>query len=109
MSGWSVEFVNTRALAEVEALPVGLHAKLTRLLETIERYGFKALVMPQARPVQGKLWELRISDREGIARSLYVAASGRRVLVLRTFVKKTRATPLEEIRLALQRLKEVES
>jgi len=109
MSGWTVEFISARALAEVEALPLGLRAKLTRLLDTIETYGLKALVMPQARPVQGKLWELRISDREGIARSLYVATSGRKVLVLRTFVKKTRATPIEEIRLALQRLKEVET
>jgi phage-related protein len=36
-----------------------------------------------------------------------MTASGRRVIVLRTFVKKTQKTPRSEIELALQRAKDV--
>ena len=43
----------------------------------------------------------------GISRALYVAARGRRVVVVRAFVKKTRCTPRREIELALRRASEV--
>jgi phage-related protein len=45
--------------------------------------------------------------RDGIARALYVTAVGRRVVVVRAFVKKTQKTPPAEIKLALQRAKEI--
>ncbi len=57
--------------------------------------------------LKGKLWEMRLKGKDGIARSLYVTAIGRRVVVVRTFVKKTQATPRREIELALARAKEV--
>jgi phage-related protein len=57
--------------------------------------------------VRGKLWELRLTGRDGIARALHVMAIGRRVVVVRAFVKKTQKTPRSEIELALQRAKEV--
>ena len=41
-------------------------------------------------------------------RALYVVARGRRVVVARVFVKKTRRTPRREIELALRRAGEVE-
>ena len=51
---------------------------------------------------------MRLSGRAGIARALYVAASGGRVVVVRVFVKKTEATPGREIEIALGRAREVE-
>src|SRR6266699_2085387 len=51
--------------------------------------------------------ELRLRGRDGIARALYVAAIGRRVVVVRAFVKKTQRTPRTEIELALRRAKEI--
>ena len=62
---------------------------------------------PYAKHLTGKLWELRLSGRDGIARSIYVTASGRRVVVLRTFVKKTQKTPPREIEIAMARMKEL--
>jgi DNA-binding transcriptional regulator YiaG len=38
--------------------------------------------------LEGKLWELRLTGRDGIARALYVTAIGRRVVVVRAFVKE---------------------
>jgi phage-related protein len=50
---------------------------------------------------------MRLKGKAGIARALYVTASGQRVVVVRVFVKKTQKTPPAEIRLALQRAKDV--
>ena len=57
--------------------------------------------------LEGKLWELRLTDRDGIARALYATAIGRRIVVVRAFVKKTQKTPHSEIELALRRAKEI--
>ena len=48
-----------------------------------------------------------MTGRDGIARALYVTAIGRRVVVVRAFVKKTRRTPRAEIELALHRAEEI--
>ncbi len=45
--------------------------------------------------------------RDGISRAIYVAAAGRRVVVVRVFIKKTQKTPPREIELARQRAKEI--
>ena len=50
---------------------------------------------------------VRLTGRDGIARALYVTAIGRRVVVVRAFVKKTQKTPPAEIKLALRRAKEI--
>jgi len=50
---------------------------------------------------------MRLTGRDGIARALYVTAIGKRVIVVRAFVKKTQKTPPAEIALALRRAKEV--
>lgn len=57
--------------------------------------------------MEGKLWELRVKGGEGIARALYVTASGRRVVILHAFVKKSDKTPKRALDTARQRLKEV--
>jgi phage-related protein len=69
--------------------------------------GSKALGEPHVKHLEGKLWELRLTGRDGIARALYVTAIGRRVIVVRAFVKKTQRTPHAEIELALRRAKEI--
>ena len=60
--------------------------------------------MPHVRPVEGKLWEIRMRGRDGIARAVYAAIQGRRLLVLHVFVKKTQTTPRKAIETALKRL-----
>jgi len=101
---WTVDYANAAAEAEVEALPDDLRLKFQRLVRVVQAQGLEALREPNAKHVEGKLWELRMSGRDGIARSLYVARSGRRVFVLRTFVKKTQKLPRREIEIALSRM-----
>jgi phage-related protein len=62
---------------------------------------------PYVKHVEGKIWEMRMIGRDGIARSLYMTAVGKRVVVLRTFIKKSQKTPRAEIEIALKRAKDV--
>jgi phage-related protein len=82
-------------------------ARFLRIGDKLASQGLLALREPDVKHLHGKLWEMRLKGRDGIARSIYVAASGRRVVVLRTFVKKTQNTPPREIQIALMRMKEI--
>ncbi|MBA3897815.1 MAG: type II toxin-antitoxin system RelE/ParE family toxin [Sphingomonadaceae bacterium] len=90
-----------------QALPRDLRSKFERIAGLIESNGLERTREPYVKHLEGKLWEMRLKGKDGIARSLYVTAIGRRVVVVRTFVKKTQATPRREIELPLARAKEV--
>jgi phage-related protein len=104
---WRVEILNDTVSAEITALPADMQARFLRLSERIIQAGLESLGEPHVKHLEGKLWELRLTGRDGIARALYVTAVGRRVIVVRAFVKKTQKTPPGEIKLALQRAKEI--
>lgn len=104
---WTVETFSRAVDAEIEALPKDMRARLVRLLEVIQQLGFEALPSASVKHLEEKLWELRITGRDGIARAIYMTATGRRVVVLRVFVKKTQKTPPREFELARRRAKEL--
>ena len=103
---WTVETVSS-VDAEIAALPVALRARLLRLLEAVENVGLQSLRAPHVRHVEGKLWELRVRAEGGIARGIYVAAAGRRVVVLHVFSKKSRKTPRRALATARERMRQV--
>lgn len=105
MSGWVVEVLAV-AQPEVEALPADLRARLRRLSMVIENNGLERIREPYVKHLEGKLWEMRISGRDGIARAIYFTATGKRVLVARVFIKKTQKAPRGEMAMALKRMKE---
>jgi len=105
---WTVETLDAAVTAELNALPVDMLAKLRRIGELIQTHGIDRMREPHVKHLEGRLWEIRLIGRDGIARALYVTASGRRVVIVRVFVKKTQKTPRREITLALERAKEVE-
>ena len=104
---WRVEILNDTIAAEIAALPADMQARFLRLSERIGQAGLESLGEPHVKQLVGKLWELRLTGRDGMARALYVTAIGRRVVVVRAFVKKTQRTPPAEIELALRRAKEI--
>lgn len=108
MNPWTFEFINTEAEAEFLALPVDILARLDRIIALITEHGLERICSPYVKHLRGKLWELRAHGRTGQARSLYATMTGRRVIILRTFTKKTTKTPEREISLALARMKELE-
>jgi phage-related protein len=100
---WVVEYLTDEVEAELKALPKDMQAKFLRIVQMIETSGLERVHEPYVKHIQGKLWEMRMIGRDGISRALYVTATGRRVVVVRVFVKKTQKTPSKEIRLALKR------
>ncbi len=104
---WTVLLLNRLVEDEVAQLPADMRARLTRLSNLIEQHGFKVLPRDTVKHLDGKLWELRITGRDGISRAIYVTASGQRVIVVRVFIKKTQKTPMNELEIARQRAKEV--
>jgi phage-related protein len=62
---------------------------------------------PYVKHLEGRLWEMRMTGRDGTSRAIYVTAAGRRVVVIRVFVKKTEKTPTQELEIARRRAKEV--
>ena len=105
MSNWQVD-VWGLAIGEVQALPDDIRARFRRMAALIESNGLERMHEPYVKHLDGKLWEMRLNGRDGIARTLYFAATGRRVIVVRAFVKKTQKTPRSEIALAHKRMKE---
>jgi phage-related protein len=93
--------------AELETLPADIRARFGRIVALFETHGLEQMREPHVKHLEGKLWEMRMIGRDGIARAIYVTASGMRVVVLRLFVKKSQRTPRRELELARQRAKEV--
>ena len=86
-----------------------MNRQITRVVRLIESFGGDRVGPPHVKHLQGRLWEMRLRGRDGIARALYVTVTGQRVVVVRMFVKKTQKTPRREIELALERAKEIVS
>ncbi len=85
-----------------------MRASFVRIAQLVEEFGLENIGMPHVRHIQDKLWEMRLKGKDGISRALYVSTSGKRVVVLRVFVKKSQKTPGREIKIAMERAKEIE-
>lgn len=105
MARWTVEVIPA-AERELKALPDDLQGKFLHLAGLLEEFGPARVGLPHVRPLGGKLWEMRLAGRDNIARAMYFAASARRLVVVRVFVKKSQKTPRREIALAEKRMKE---
>ena len=104
---WTVETLNTTVDEEIAVLPADMRARFVRISNLIESVGLPHVREPHVKHLEGSLWEIRMIGRDGISRALYVTAKGKRVVVVRVFVKKTQKTPRREIDLALTRAKEI--
>jgi phage-related protein len=102
-----VEILDGRVEKELDALAQDVRQRFLRIAELIEQHGPAAVHEPYVKHLDGKLWEMRMKGRDGIARAIYVTAKGERVVVLHAFVKKTQKTPQRALDIARERAKEV--
>ena len=105
---WTVEFLDDGVQAALTAMPPDIRAAFRRIVEMIGQFGLERMREPYVRHLEGPVWEMRMKGRDGIARAAYVTATGRRVVVVHVFPKKTQKTPRRDIETALRRAKEVE-
>lgn len=106
---WKLLILNENVQKELDALAPDMQARFTHIGELVENVGpMQAAGASHVKHIQGPLWEMRMRGRDGISRALCVVCEERQQVVVRAFVKKTRKTPPQEIRLALARAKELE-
>lgn len=96
--------MDKRAKPELAEWPADIRARLARIIDLIKGFGSNKVGMPDVRNIDGKLWGMRAKGRDGIARALYFMATGRRVTIVRAFVKKTQKAPRREFNIAKERM-----
>ncbi len=101
MNKWTVT-LHPLAEPELLALPADMRARFVHIAELLEDFGPQSVGLPHIRPLERKLWEMRLKGRDGIARAVYAAVHNRRLLVLHVFVKKTQTTPRTAIETAIK-------
>jgi phage-related protein len=102
---YSIVYYSEQVQQDVLDLPNTLLARYIALTARMIEYG-PNLGLPHTDALGGGLFELRLKGGEGIARVMYCLMIEREILVLHVFVKKTQKTPLKELRIAKQRMKE---
>ena len=104
---WSIVFYKDRRgkcppLEFIEELPVMEQAKIRNALRLLQEFGTK-LAMPHAKPIQGKLWELR----PGGIRLFYFAYIEQQFVILHGYRKQSQKAPGGEIAIAMRRMQEL--
>ncbi|MBI2909636.1 MAG: type II toxin-antitoxin system RelE/ParE family toxin [Chloroflexi bacterium] len=107
VSAWELVFYETIAGQRpvqdyLNDLSDNERAKVTFHLDLLSAFGL-GLGAPHVRGIRGKLWELRATGHTQ-HRIFYFAASGRRLVLLHAFTKKTPRTPPAEIHTAARRM-----
>jgi phage-related protein len=105
---WLVGFLDEETKEALDALPSDIRASFQRIVELIQAHGLDRVREPYLKHLDGPLWEMRLKGKSGIARAIYVTATGMRIVVVHVFAKKTRKTPRREIVHALKKAKEVQ-
>jgi phage-related protein len=105
---YTISYYNERIRQQVMSLPPGILADYIHLTDLIQNHGAD-LRMPHSRAMGDGLFELRPKGPEGIGRVFYCMQLGGSVVILHSFIKKTNATPVADLKLARKRLKEVKN
>jgi phage-related protein len=110
MDKWEIIYYLTTSgdnptLEFLEANPK-IKTKVFKIFEYIEKYGLSSVISHVKKLSGTPLWEIRILGQDS-TRVLYVTRQEKKIVVLNIFKKKSDKTPLKEIRVALERLKEL--
>lgn len=105
---WTIVFyVEPNGSQPVAAFLDGLDPKTqTRFAWSIEQLRVRNTHAhePLVRHLEGKLWELREESQTNIYRLIYFFFTGRRIVFVHGFQKKTQKTPAREIAVARERV-----
>ena len=102
---WTMEFLDERVEAEYDEFSIETKAKIKHIRELIGSVGLTGVGLPYVVHLQGDIWEIRSEAKDGWGRCLYCTKKGKKIILLRCFIKKGNKTPPREIRLAIERMK----
>ena len=83
---WRIELLGEGVEAELRALPKDMQARFARIVQLIQDKGLHPVHAPYIKHRTGKLWEMRLTGRDGMARALYVTAIGQRVVIVLSLI-----------------------
>jgi phage-related protein len=107
---WSIVFYTDENGASpirefLESLDIKTQARFIWSIEQLRLRNVQARG-PLVRHLEGKLWELREESHTDIFRLLYFFFTGRRIVFIHGFQKKTQKTPRRELEIAQKRLEQ---
>ena len=105
---WEIVYFSEELQRTILEFPAGIQARYIHLTQRIVAFG-PNLGMPHSRAMGQGLFELRLMSKEGIGRVFYCNLADRRVMMLHAFVKKSAKTPAKELKIARDRMKEVQT
>lgn len=104
---WKVVFYQDGRSSPVEgfirALDAKRQARLILRIEQLRQRNVRAQE-PLVKHIRGKIWELRDQNYGDAYRVLYFTVTGKRIVLLHAFQKKTNRTPSREIETAERRM-----
>ena len=103
---WEFVYYSSRVERDILSLPKDLLTDFFTIQKMMAGNG-PNLGLPYTRAMGNRLFEIRLEAKDNIARVFYCTIEKHEILVLHSFVKKTRATPDRELQLARKRLKEI--
>jgi phage-related protein len=103
---YSIRYYSREVQEEIMNLPVTLQARYIGLTQRMLEYG-PNLGLPHTDAFGGGLFELRLKGVEGIARVFFCTMVEEEIIMLHSFIKKSQKTPVKELKLAKQRMKEL--
>lgn len=93
---------------EILYWPLNIREDLADSLARLERGHILSMPISRPMPSIGKgVHELRLKDRAGIYRIIYVFLGSSEIWLLHAFKKTTQATPFKDIAIAKERLKRI--
>ena len=109
MSDWTVEYYETgdgreTVLDEMRSFGSKEAARIVRTIGLLEEFGL-SLSGSYVKHIRGEIWELRATR----FRVLYFTFTGRKLVMLRAFMKKSRTTPKSEIAIPERRMNDYTS
>jgi phage-related protein len=103
---FAVHYFNQDVLDEIESWPVGVEAHYARLLELLMEFG-PLMRLPHSRAMGAGLFELRPHHKCVEGRVMYCFVGAQGIVMLHSFLKKSRATRDSDLHLARRRAREV--
>ncbi len=103
---WTVQ-VSPLAETELKTMPTDIQARFVHISEMLQEFGPQSVGLPHVRFLQDKLREMRMKGRDGIARAIYVAQTGKQLVMMHVFIKKTEKTPRKALKTAAERLRRI--
>lgn len=101
-----IEYYSEEVEEQILALPDTIAARYVVFTRRMIAVGAN-LGPPHTAAFGDGLFELRLKGAEGIARVFFCTLTGRRIVMLHSFIKKSQKTPLKEVETARKRLKEI--